>query len=79
MKLKESQQQSNRLSNEDLVPLGQEKRTWKAMNFPSIWMGCIHNIPTYATVGGLIAIGLSPWQVLAIIITACLSYLALLP
>nr|WGD72969.1 cytosine permease [Bacillus subtilis] len=57
MKLKESQQQSNRLSNEDLVPLGQEKRTWKAMNFASIWMGCIHNIPTYATVGGLIAIG----------------------
>ncbi|NDK01502.1 Allantoin permease [Bacillus subtilis subsp. subtilis] len=51
MKLKESQQQSNRLSNEDLVPLGQEKRTWKAMNFASIWMGCIHNIPTYATVG----------------------------
>ncbi|MFB7267985.1 cytosine permease, partial [Streptomyces nojiriensis] len=38
-----------RLSNEDLVPLGQEKRTWKAMNFASIWMGCIHNIPTYAT------------------------------
>ncbi len=38
MKLKESQQQSNRLSNEDLVPLGQEKRTWKAMNFASIWM-----------------------------------------
>lgn len=72
MKLKESQQQSNRLSNEDLVPLGQEKRTWKAMNFASIWMGCIHNIPTYATVGGLIAIGLSPWQVLAIIITASL-------
>lgn len=72
MKLKESQQQSNRLSNEDLVPLGQEKRTWKAMNFASIWMGCIHNIPTYATVGGLIAIGLSPWQVMAIIITASL-------
>lgn len=42
------------------------------MNFASIWMGCIHNIPTYATVGGLIAIGLSPWQVLAIIITASL-------
>nr|WGD69851.1 cytosine permease [Bacillus subtilis] len=39
------------------MPLGQEKRTWKAMNFASIWMGCIHNIPTYATVGGLIAIG----------------------
>jgi NCS1 family nucleobase:cation symporter-1 len=35
-------------------------------------MGCIHNIPTYATVGGMIAIGLSPWQVLGIIAVASL-------
>ena len=61
---------SDRLSNKDLLPLEDGERTWKAVNFASIWMGCIHNIPTYATVGGLIAIGLSPWQVLAIIVTA---------
>ncbi len=79
MKLKESQQQSNRLSNEDLVPLGQEKRTWKAMNFASIWMGCIHNIPTYATVGGLIAIGLSLGRCWRSLLRHHLSYLALLP
>lgn len=70
--MKKPKQVYSRLSNEDLLPLDDEKRTWKAVNFASIWMGCIHNIPTYATVGGLIAIGLSPWQVLAIIVTASL-------
>lgn len=41
-------------------------------------MGCIHNIPTYATVGGLIAIGMSPWQVLAVIMVASfILYVAL--
>ncbi|KXZ20621.1 hypothetical protein AXI59_14435 [Bacillus nakamurai] len=70
--MKKPKQVYSRLSNEDLLPLDDEKRTWKAVNFASIWMGCIHNIPTYATVGGLIAIGLSLWQVLAIIVTASL-------
>lgn len=69
---------SDRLSNKDLLPLEDGERTWKAVNFASIWMGCIHNIPTYATVGGLIAIGLSPWQVLAIIVTASLILFAAL-
>ncbi|TWM92166.1 putative allantoin permease [Bacillus licheniformis] len=41
-------------------------------------MGCIHNIPTYATVGGLIAIGLSPWQVLGIIAVASIVLYAAL-
>ncbi|PSA90506.1 allantoin permease [Bacillus atrophaeus] len=72
MSIEKIKQPAAGLSNKDLLPLEQEQRTWKAVNFASIWMGCIHNIPTYATVGGLIAIGLSPWQVLAIIITASL-------
>ncbi|WP_177233379.1 cytosine permease, partial [Bacillus licheniformis] len=66
------------LSNSDLQPLKPEERTWKAVNFASIWMGCIHNIPTYATVGGLIAIGLSPWQVLGIIAVASIVLYAAL-
>ncbi|MGM9985946.1 MAG: NCS1 family nucleobase:cation symporter-1 [Bacillaceae bacterium] len=60
------------LSNKDLLPVEKKDRTWKTFNFAAIWMGCLHNIPTYATVGGLIAIGLSPWQVLSIIIVASL-------
>ncbi|MDI6586958.1 cytosine permease, partial [Bacillus subtilis] len=65
-------QQSNMLRIVDLVTFGQDLRTWKAMNFDSILIGCIHNIPTYASVGGLIAIGVSPWQVLEFIITESL-------
>lgn len=68
----------NELSNKDLLPLEPQERTWKAVNFASIWMGCIHNIPTYATVGGLISIGLSPWQVLGIIAVASLVLYAAL-
>lgn len=68
----------NMLSNKDLLPLQPEERNWKAVNFASIWMGCIHNIPTYATVGGLISIGLSPWQVLGIIAVASLVLYAAL-
>ena len=60
------------LTNDDLKPVTKEERTWKTVNYATLWMGIIHNIPTYATVGGLIAIGLSPWQTLGIIITASL-------
>ncbi|WP_252606831.1 NCS1 family nucleobase:cation symporter-1 [Bacillus paralicheniformis] len=74
----EKVQTDRTLSNSDLQPLKPEERTWKAVNFASIWMGCIHNIPTYATVGGLIAIGLSPWQVLGIIAVASIVLYAAL-
>ncbi|MGA9175014.1 MAG: cytosine permease, partial [Thermoactinomyces sp.] len=66
------------LSNEDLLPVDKANRNWKAVNFASIWMGCIHNIPTYATVGGLITVGLSPWQVLGVIVVASLILYAAL-
>lgn len=68
----ESINDSVSLINEDLAPVDPKERNWNAMNFASIWMGCIHNIPTYATVGGLIALGMSPWQVLAAILVASL-------
>lgn len=69
---------SNSLTNDDLKPIIKERRTWKTVNYATLWMGIIHNIPTYATVGGLIALGLSPWQTLGIIITASLIlYVAL--
>ncbi len=74
----ESTKFSPSLSNSDLLPVKKEERNWKAFNFASIWMGCIHNIPTYATVGGLVAIGMSPWQVLAVILVASLILYAAL-
>lgn len=48
---------SNSLTNDDLKPIIKERRTWKTVNYATLWMGIIHNIPTYATVGGLIALG----------------------
>jgi nucleobase:cation symporter-1, NCS1 family len=60
------------LSNHDLLPVPQEERTWKTVNFATMWMGVINNIPTYATIGGLVVLGFSPWQVIGIIFTASL-------
>ncbi|MFJ7977902.1 NCS1 family nucleobase:cation symporter-1 [Peribacillus sp. NPDC096379] len=57
----------NSLSNDDLLPVRTEERTWKTQNFATMWMGVINNIPTYATIGGLVVLGFSPLQVILII------------
>ncbi|OCA82042.1 NCS1 family nucleobase:cation symporter-1 [Pseudobacillus wudalianchiensis] len=71
-------EQVSSLSNRDLLPVPPTERTWKTQNFASMWMGVINNIPTYATIGGLVVLGFSPWQVIGIIFTASLIlYVAL--
>ncbi|OAH59587.1 MULTISPECIES: NCS1 family nucleobase:cation symporter-1 [Bacillaceae] len=65
-------EKASSLSNPDLLPVQTEDRTWKTQNFASMWMGVINNIPTYATIGGLVVLGFSPWQVIAIVLTASL-------
>lgn len=52
----------------DLLPTPSEARTWKIGQFFSIWMGSVHNVPSYVTIGGFFALGLSIWQVFFIII-----------
>lgn len=52
----------------DLLPTPSEARTWKIGQFFSIWMGSVHNVPSYVTIGGFFALGLSSWQVFFIII-----------
>ncbi|WP_218781138.1 NCS1 family nucleobase:cation symporter [Bacillus sp. EB106-08-02-XG196] len=52
----------------DLLPTSSEARTWKIGQFFSIWMGSVHNVPSYVTIGGFFALGLSIWQVFSIII-----------
>ncbi|WP_191991877.1 NCS1 family nucleobase:cation symporter-1 [Bacillus aerolatus] len=66
------EEKASSLSNPDLLPVLPEDQTWKTQNFASMWMGVINNIPTYATIGGLVVLGFSPWQVIAIIFTASL-------
>ncbi|MCZ2257615.1 NCS1 family nucleobase:cation symporter [Sporosarcina sp. G11-34] len=47
----------------DLLPVKPEDRKWKTGNYFSIWMGSVHNIPSYITIGGFFALGLSVGQV----------------
>lgn len=56
--------------SKDLLPTKPEEREWKVGNYFSIWMGSVHNIPTYVTIGGFFALGLSVWQVFWAIVTA---------
>lgn len=51
----------------DLLPAKSEHRTWKFSHFFSIWMGSVHNVPSYVTIGGFFALGMSIWQVFLII------------
>lgn len=53
--------------NTDLLPTKPEARTWKFSHYFSIWMGSVHNVPSYITIGGFFALGLSIWQVFFII------------
>ncbi|MGF6952539.1 allantoin permease [Neobacillus sp. B4I6] len=56
--------------NTDLLPTKPEARTWKFSHYFSIWMGSVHNVPSYVTIGGFFALGLSIWQVFFIIMTS---------
>ncbi|MEH7308866.1 NCS1 family nucleobase:cation symporter [Neobacillus drentensis] len=56
----------------DLLPTKSESRTWKAGHFFSIWMGSVHNVPSYVTIGGFFALGMSVWQVFFIIMLSSL-------
>ncbi|MFJ5624727.1 NCS1 family nucleobase:cation symporter-1 [Peribacillus loiseleuriae] len=49
--------------SKDLLPTKPEERNWKVGNFFSIWMGSVHNVPSYVTIGGFFALGLSVGQV----------------
>ncbi|GHI00570.1 NCS1 family nucleobase:cation symporter [Neobacillus kokaensis] len=62
----------------DLLPTNQEARTWKTGHFFSIWMGSVHNVPSYVTIGGFFALGLSIWQVLLIIIISSILLSAMM-
>ena len=66
------------LSNPDLLPTPVQQRTWTTWNYGALWMGMVHNIFNFAWVGGLIAIGMSVWQALAIALTGSIIMTALI-
>ncbi|KAJ7599114.1 permease for cytosine/purines, uracil, thiamine, allantoin-domain-containing protein [Mycena floridula] len=50
------------LANDDLVPVGPEKRTWKARNFVAFWIADSFNVNTWMIVSSMVQVGLSWWQ-----------------
>lgn len=53
------------LTNEDLAPVPQEKRTWNTVNYFSLWVGMAVCIPSYMIAASLISAGMSLWQAIA--------------
>ncbi|CAA7270210.1 unnamed protein product [Cyclocybe aegerita] len=50
------------LSNDDLVPVPAEKRTWSSINFVSFWIADSFNVNTWMIVSSMVQLGLSWWQ-----------------
>ena len=44
-------------SNDDILPKTQEKRNMGLMNYFTLWMGSVHNIPNYLAVGVFLIMG----------------------
>ena len=45
------------LYNDDLAPVGPERRTWGLYSYASLWVAMSVCIPTYMLASGLIAAG----------------------
>ena len=67
----EWQRYKQRGYNDDLLPKTGSKRNMGVMNYFTLWMGSVHNIPSYTAVGGFLFLGLSPLNViLALVVSA---------
>lgn len=55
---------------DDLLPMSKDERKWGIGNFGTLWLGSVHNIPNYMTIGGFFALGLSVTQVFGVIMGA---------
>ncbi|KAJ7823964.1 permease for cytosine/purines, uracil, thiamine, allantoin-domain-containing protein [Mycena olivaceomarginata] len=50
------------LTNEDLLPVPEEKRTWASYNFFAFWVADSFNVNTWMIVSSMVQLGLSWWQ-----------------
>ncbi|CEG25775.1 cytosine permease [Bacillus sp. B-jedd] len=55
-----------------ILPAREEERNWSFGHYFSLWMGSVHNVPSYVTIGGFFALGLSIPQVFSIIMISSL-------
>ncbi|TQR18752.1 allantoin permease [Psychrobacillus soli] len=60
------------------MPIKSEDRKWGMGNYFTLWMGSVHNVPAYITIGGFFALGLSVGQVFWSIIIAAVILGAIL-
>ena len=65
---KQREKYQQRGYHEDLLPKETDKKTWKAINYFTLWMGSVHNVPNYVAVGGFFILGLSTVSIMAAII-----------
>lgn len=65
---KQREKYQQRGYHEDLLPKEADKKTWKAVNYFTLWMGSVHNVPNYVAVGGFFILGLSTISIMAAII-----------
>ncbi|MGF3067161.1 allantoin permease [Facklamia sp. P12945] len=65
-------------TNDDILPNKPEQRSMSTLNFFTLWMGSVHNIPNYLTVGGFLALGVAPIHVFLAIILAGLAVAGLM-
>ncbi|KAI8683426.1 Fungal-trans domain-containing protein [Fusarium keratoplasticum] len=69
----------SRWINEDVRPVGSERRTWTFLTFHNFWLLINCNIATYLTGSALIPLGLTWWQaIIAIIIGNIIATVALI-
>lgn len=61
----------------DLQPTNLEERKWSWAHYSSLWMGSVHNIPSYAAIAGFFALGLSVYEVIGVILVSaiCIAFL----
>ncbi|KAG2744169.1 hypothetical protein P692DRAFT_20838124 [Suillus brevipes Sb2] len=50
------------ITNDDLLPVEPEKRTWRGYNYVAFWMADMFNINMWVIVSSMIQLGMSWWQ-----------------
>ncbi|GGC76453.1 allantoin permease [Enterococcus wangshanyuanii] len=59
--------------NDDLLPKPLSKRMMGKLNYFTLWMGSVHNIPNYTAVGGFLFLGLSPINIMLALVLSALA------
>jgi NCS1 family nucleobase:cation symporter-1 len=55
---------NNRLTNDDLLPVKPEKRTWGWVSIMTVWFGCVHNLGQYTLGATFLLLGVPAWQLI---------------